>query len=212
MSLAMPNIKTLLTKIRENDWYITAFPFAFCGNEYVVVFEDLREIDRGTKYFAVCLTFIDINNVNHILETYVNAYRFNKSDEELIEFFGIVAQGRGNGNIIWKLYNALNDATPDEYRPIEERHKDYVTRTIDRRENNEGFCCYMARHNGKDSHGEQIYRSAKNTAKTRLLRESLFNLLGNDKTISFYYRQENELDDATIALSLQHCSEKIFDR
>ena len=49
MSLAMPNIKTLLNKIRENNWYITAFPFAFCGNEYVVVFEDPREIDRGTK-------------------------------------------------------------------------------------------------------------------------------------------------------------------
>lgn len=29
MSLAMPNIKTLLNKIRENNWYITAFPFAF---------------------------------------------------------------------------------------------------------------------------------------------------------------------------------------
>ena len=65
------------------------------------------------------------------------------------------------------------------------------------------------RHNGEDSHGEQIYRSAKNTAKTRLLRESLFNLLGNDKTISFCYRQGNELDDATIALSLR-CSEKNF--
>lgn len=208
MSLAMPKIKTLLAKIRENDWYITAFSFDFYGNEYVVVFEDLREIDRGTKYFAVCLTFIDINNVNHILETYVNAYGFNKSDEELIEFFGIVAQGQRGGNIIWQLYNELNAATPDEYHPIEERHKGYVISTIDRRENNEGFCCYMARHNGKDSHGEQIYRSAKNTAKTRLLRESLFNLLGNDKTISFCYRQENELDDATIALSLQ-CSEKI---
>ena len=89
MSLAMPNIKTLLNKIRENNWYITAFPFAFCGNEYVVVFEDLREIDRGTKYFAVCLTFIDINDENRRLETYVNSYRFNKSDEELIDFFGI---------------------------------------------------------------------------------------------------------------------------
>lgn len=63
----------------------------------------------------------------------------------------------------------------------------YVIKTIDMRENNEGFCCYMARHNGEDFHGEQIYRSAKNTAKTRLLRESLFNLLGNDKTISFCY-------------------------
>lgn len=209
MSLAMPNIKTLLNKIRENNWYITAFPFAFCGNEYVVVFEDLREIDRGTKYFAVCLTFIDINDENRRLETYVNSYRFNKSDEELIDFFGIVARGYGNGNIIWQLYYALNTATPDKYHPIEERYKGYVIKTIDMRENNEGFCCYMARHNGEDFHGEQIYRSAKNTAKTRLLRESLFNLLGNDKTISFCYRQENELDDATIALSLR-CSEKNF--
>lgn len=203
MSLAMPNIKTLLAKIREKDWYITAFPFAFCGKEYAVVFEDLREIDRGTRYFAVCLTFIDINDENHRLETYVNAYRFNKSDEELIQFFGIVPQGRENGNMIWQLYNALNDATPDEYRPIKPRYKDYVAKTIDRRENNEGFCCYMARHNGKDSHGEQIYRSAKNTAKTRLLREALYNLLGEDRTISFCYRQENELDNATIVLSLQ---------
>ena len=40
------------------------------------------------------------------------------------------------------------------------------------------------------------YIVLQNTAKTRLLRESLFNLLGNDKTISFCYRQENELDDA----------------
>ena len=119
MSLAMPNIKTLLNKIRENNWYITAFPFAFCGNEYVVVFEDLREIDRGTKYFAVCLTFIDINDENRRLETYVNSYRFNKSDEELIDFFGIVARGYGNGNIIWQLYYALNAATPDKYHPIE---------------------------------------------------------------------------------------------
>ena len=29
MSLAMPNIKTLLTSLRENGWYITAFPFNF---------------------------------------------------------------------------------------------------------------------------------------------------------------------------------------
>ena len=200
----MPNIKTLLTSLRENGWYITAFPFNFYNHNYVVVFEDLREIDRGTKYFAVCLTFIDINNEDRRLETYVNSYRFNKSDEELIEFFGIIAHGNSHGNMIWQLYNALNAVTPSAYHPLEREYVNYVTTTIDRRENNEGFCCYMARHNPKNSHGHQIYRSAKNTAKTRLLRPTLFTLLGNDKTISFYYRQENELDDSTIALSLQH--------
>lgn len=55
MALALSNIKELLKSLRENDWYITAFEFSYNGYEYVVVFEDLREIDRGTKYYAdVC--------------------------------------------------------------------------------------------------------------------------------------------------------------
>ena len=64
------------------------------------------------------------------------------------------------------------------------------------------FCCYKARHNGKKANGEQIYRSAKNTAKTKLLRESLFKRIGSDKTISFCYRQENELSDSQIISNL----------
>ncbi len=202
MSLAMPHIKELLKEIRANDWYITAYPFSFVNHEYVVVFEDLREIDKGTKYFAVCLTFIDKSNKQRMLETYVNSYGFQKSDEEIMTFFGLKPQNKGGKSPLWQLYNAFNEATPTTYTPIETCYKDDVLRIIDHRENNEGFCCYMARHNGKDSHGKQIERSAKNTAKTRLRRPSLFDLLGGDKTISFCYRKENEEDDATIAMSL----------
>ena len=32
----------------------------------------------------------------------------------------------------------------------------------------------------------------------------MFDLLGGDKTISFCYRQENELDDATVSKLVQH--------
>lgn len=42
----------------------------------------------------------------------------------------------------------------------------------------------------------------KNTAKTKLLRESLFKRIGSDKTISFCYRQENELSDSQIISNL----------
>lgn len=202
MALALPNIKELLSDLRLNDWYITAYPFSFINREYVVVFEDLREINRGTKYFAVCLTFIDILDEKHRLETYVNSYGFQKSDKEIMEFFGMKPSGKSGKSSLWQLYNELNKVTPTHYYPIEARYKDTVVKVIDRRENCEGFCCYMARHNGKDDNGKQIERSAKNTAKTRLLRPSLFQLLGKDKTISFCYRQEGEEDDATIALSL----------
>lgn len=208
MLLAMPNIKKLLSELRENDWYITAFPFVFADREYAVVFEDLREIDKGTKYFAVCLTFIDRNDDTRRLETYVNAYKFQRSKEELIKFFGIKAEGYSGGNMIWQLYNAFNEATPTKFSPIEERDKKYAVDIIDNREGNEGLCCYMARHNGKKANGEQKHRSAKNTAKTRLLRPELYDLIGEDYTISFYYRQENELDDATILMTLNNSQNK----
>ena len=203
MSLAMPRVKEQLRVLRENNWYITAFPFCFANHDYAVVFEDLREIDRGTKYFAVCLTFIDQNDNDRRLEVYVNSYGFNLSDEVLIEYFGILPGGYGGNNVIWQLYNALNEAIPETYEPIREEYVEMVLHVIDHREHDEGFCCYMARHNGRNSNNEQIYRSAKNTAKTRLRRPTLFNLLGDDPTISFCYRQEGEEDDATIVLALR---------
>ena len=59
---------------------------------------------------------------------------------------------------------------PTEYSPLQKKFYRTVLAVIDKREHNEGFCCYKARHNGKKANGEQIYRSAKNTAKTKLLK------------------------------------------
>lgn len=100
------------------------------------------------------------------------------------------------------LYGQLNEIMPTEYSPLQKKYYHKVLEVIDKREHNEGFCCYKARHNGKKANGEQIYRSAKNTAKTKLLRESLFKRIGSDKTISFCYRQENELSDSQIISNL----------
>lgn len=201
MSLALSNIKKLLKSLRDNDWYITAFDFSYNGYEYVVVFEDLREIDRGTKYYAVMLTFIDKNDEERVLETYANAFDFQVNDEEIKEYFRI-GGNRSYGNPILTLYCQLNEIMPTEYSPLQKKYYRTVLEVIDKREHNEGFCCYKARHNGKKANGEQIYRSAKNTAKTKLLKESLFKRIGSDKTISFCYRQENELNDSQIISNL----------
>lgn len=201
MSLALSNVKELLKSLRDNDWYITAFDFSYNGYKYVVVFEDLREIDRGTKYYAVMLTFIDKNDEERILETYANSFDFQVNDEEIKEYFRI-GGNRSYGNPILTLYGQLNEIMPTEYSPLQKKYYHTVLTVIDKREHNEGFCCYKARHNGKKANGEQIYRSAKNTAKTKLLRESLFKRIGSDKTISFCYRQENELSDSQIISNL----------
>lgn len=201
MSLALSNVKELLKSLRDNNWYITAFDFSYNGYEYVVVFEDLREIDRGTKYYAVMLTFIDKNDEERVLETYANSFDFQVNDEEIKKYFRI-GGNRSYGNPILTLYCQLNEIMPTEYSPLQKKYYRTVLEVIDKREHNEGFCCYKARHNGKKANGEQIYRSAKNTAKTKLLRESLFKRIGSDKTISFCYRQENELSDSQIISNL----------
>lgn len=201
MSLALLNIKELLKSLRDNDWYITAFDFAFNGYEYVVVFEDLRELDRGTKYYAVMLTFMDKNDEERILETYANSFDLQINDEKIKEYFRIDGN-RNYGNPISNLYFELNRIMPTEYIPLRHDYYRTVLNVIDNREHHEGFCCYKARHNGKKANGEQIYRSGKNTAKTKLLRESLFKRIGNDKTISFCYRQEDDLSDAEIISNL----------
>lgn len=201
MSLALSNIKELLKSLRDNDWYITAFDFSYNGYEYVVVFEDLREIDKGTKYYAVMLTFIDKNDEERVLETYANSYDFQVSDEKIKEYFRI-GGNRSYGSPILTLYCQFNKIVPTEYSPLQKKYYRTVLVVIDKREHHEGFCCYKARHNGKKANGEQIYRSAKNTAKTKLLRESLFKRIGSDKTISFCYRQENEISDSQIISNL----------
>ena len=209
MILAMPNVKELLTELRENDWYITAYPFAFGNKEYVVVFEDLRELDKGTQFYGACMTFIDVQNEKRRLETYVNSYNFKKDSKELIEFFGIEAKGYTGNSIIWQLYNALNEATPTKFSPIEEKYKKYAVEVIDAHEGKEGLCCYKAVRNGKKANGEQIRRSAKNTAKIRLLRPELYALIGEkDDTISFYFRQENEIDTPMILLAFNNSYNK----
>jgi hypothetical protein len=195
--MVLDNVKLLLQSLRANDWYITAFRFSFNRHEYIVVFEDLRALNKGTKYYGACLTFLDMANDSHRLETYVNAYGFKESDEVLRTFFE--ANSNGNGNFIWNLKVALNKSMPNEYRPLKEAVlREATLMIIDKRDKGEGRCCYKLRRNGKKSNGEQKYRTPENTAKTKLLRESLFKIFGDVKELSFCYRKENSLSDAEI--------------
>lgn len=197
MAAVMMKIPQLLKSLRENNWYITAYPFTFKNQEYAVIFEDLRELGKGTKYFAVCLTFIDMHNQKRTYETYANAYKFQNNDTGLLDFFGISPSNNKSSIPEWCIYEALNLATPEKYSPVEIRYKDVMINKTDSRERNEGLCCYGVKRNP-----QPYKRSAINTAKTRLLRPSLFERLGNDPSISFCYRKDKELTDAEIIASL----------
>lgn len=77
-------------------------------------------------------------------------------------------------------------------------YKDIILDKIETRTKHEGTCCYDIRHNGKTQNGIQKERTTINTSKTKLLRPSLFEIFGKDKTISFFYRKANALSDKEI--------------
>lgn len=202
MSLWLSNIPILLQSLRENDWYITAFPFSFNGHDYVVVFEDLRELDRGSKYYSVNLTFIDMANETRIFKTYANAYGFNCKQSEICDFFEIMQSSNGSHGLR-TLCNVFNATTPKSFYQPKHEHIPFILQTIERHTNNEGLCCYAAKHNGKTADGRQKFRSAINTSKTKLLRPSLYEKIGGDETISFCYRELGSIKDSEILAKLK---------
>lgn len=202
MSLWLSNIPILLQSLRENDWYITAFPFSFNRHDYVVVFEDLRELDRGSKYYSVNLTFIDMADEARTFKTYANAYGFNCKQDEIYDFFGI-EPFTNNHYCLQNLCNIFNASMPNSLHHPEPEYTPFILQTIERHTNNEGLCCYAAKHNGKAADGRQKLRSAINTSKTKLLRPSLYEKIGGDETISFCYRKVGSIKDSEIISKLK---------
>lgn len=199
MALWLSNIPVLLKSLRDNDWYITAFPFSFNSHEYVVIFEDLRELNKQIPYFSVCLTFVDLHDATHTLETYANSFTFEKAASEIFDFFAVsIDNNASNNSLMWTICDKLNKSVPEDINIYQKEYEDLLLEKIEQRTNNEGMCCYDVRHNGKSQNGIQKERSLINTSKTKLLRPTLFNLFKNDKTISFFYRKANELSDEEI--------------
>ena len=87
-------------------------------------------------------------------------------------------------------YEKFNSETPEEYRPPKNVHiRNEAVAQLSRRDRDDpnAVYCYDARHNGTIN-GRQKHRTSFNTDKTKLLRESLYNLIGaDDDTISFFY-------------------------
>lgn len=203
MTLALAHIKSLCEDLRRNGWYITAFPMNdFIHHDYAVVFEDLRAIDRGSRYYAVELTFIDMADENRILVIRANAYGLAETHlADAYNYFGIHQNGNGNFDPRWLIYRALNTACPESFVGHPENMKRHIINKVNNRDtaNGNGRYCFAARHNGLKSDGTPMQRSEFNTAKTKLLRENLYERLGkNDPTISFCY-SENESDNKTDA-------------
>ena len=197
----MINIERLLENLRENGWHITAFPFYYNRKEYIVLFEDLKNIDEKEECYIVRLTFLDREDIHRVLELDANVYRFDIGVTEFRAFFEV--GGIGNlSDFFRRFYMFFNSIIPQVCNQnFDEVTKREVVKKLNRHDNDNAMCCYSVRRNGVHN-GVQYYRSIFNDNKTRILRKSLYDRLGEDKTISFCYRENGEVDDISIYLQL----------
>lgn len=61
----MDNIGILLEDLRRNKWHITAFPFDYKDKKYIVLFEDIKNLQLIANRYLVLLTFIDKMDETH---------------------------------------------------------------------------------------------------------------------------------------------------
>lgn len=193
------NIEILLQYLKANHWHITAFYFRYEGKEYIVLFEDIENLPLAEGEYPVYLTFIDKNDEDRILQVKANRIGFKIGAKELREYFGIPYSDH-LGDALNQLYDNFNNAVPEVANQIfdEETKRAVINRlSYNDGQDKNNICCYAAKRNGIYN-GKQHRRTPFNSDKTKLLRESLFNMLGDDDTISFCYRADNELSDVEI--------------
>lgn len=174
--MPMQNIVALLNNLRESHWHITAFPFTYNQTDY-----------------------IDKSNENHILQTRANQRSFQISAREFRTFFGI-QYAPNLGDIFKQFYNYFGTFIPTtRIQTFDNQTQTAMVNKLSRNDNENvnNIFCYATRHNGCRN-GVQCHRTPFNSDKTKLLREGLFNMLGNDDTISFCYREADALSDIEI--------------
>lgn len=195
----LDRIPKLIDSLRLHKWHLTVFKISFREIEYIVIFEDMQHFPHPDKYFVAKLTFIKNDGTNEELEVYANANRMNISLSDFARYFKIVGNGSFYVDIIKIFYKKFNEQMPDEFRDIENGYLDYAVNIINNYEGNNGRCCYDARRNHmQNSTTEYKNRTIFNTEKTKLLRPTLFDKIGDDEHISFYYREQNDLKDNEI--------------
>lgn len=188
-----PKVKSLRDNIRALGWHITAFMFYYNQYKYYVLFEDSKALGIKDQLTVAVLTFIDKNDESRRLEVNANTAGFDgASAQEIMDYFR-VKNNPGPKGFFASFYEQFNEQTPEEYKAPENNHmRNLIVEKLSVRDRDDpnAIYCYDARHNGKIN-DKQKHRTPFNTDKTKLLRESLFNLIGaNDDTISFFYSPE----------------------
>ena len=196
--MLLENLRQLKEDMRNKGWTICSFLFKYKKIEYIVLVKRFVGTEkRIDKYALVKLHFMKANNLSDELQVEANVKKLIVDPKKLREYFGI--EYRENlGNILQQFTENLGRVIPTKMSENSSKmEKSAMVRSLSKSDSEDPnkIYCYKIRRN-RD--GGQ--RSEFNSDKTRLLRPMLFREFCNDKSISFCYYADKEMenDDATI--------------
>lgn len=186
----MPKVRLLRDDMRSKGWHITAFLFSYNKQDYIVLFEDAKNVGCKDQYTIAYITFIDRVDPGRRLSLSANTMGFDRVNaKRMMDFFGVhnVPSLRG---FFLGFEELLNAEMPSEYQnPRENDILKEVATCLGKRNNDlnpNGRYCYSVRRN-PIVNGQQKHRTVFNANKARLFCPDLYATFGKDDTISFYF-------------------------
>lgn len=183
--------------MEEKGWVIEAFPFDFKQVDYIVLVKLYQENDvKEDQYALLRVEFLKMHNIRDNLIVPANAGGFltstqTTSTQELREYFGI-EWSKNLGNILRQFNENFARFIPDKVNPSKKKVlKDAIVESLSESDSQDPskIYCYSVRRNPNDGK-----RSTFNDNKSRLLRPDLYFKFKDDRTVSFFYSSDSEIE------------------
>lgn len=189
-SPVMPKVRLLRDDMRAKGWHITAFLFGYNKHEYIVLFEDAKNVGCKDRYTIAYITFIERSDPNNRISLSANTMGFDRiKSRQMMDFFNVsnVPSVRG---FFLGFEELLNSVMPSEYQtPRGADLLSEVATCLGKRNhdpNPDGRYCYSIRRN-PIVNGQQKHRTIFNANIAKLFCPDLYEAFWKDDTISFYF-------------------------
>ncbi|EJD5807319.1 TPA: DUF6037 family protein [Listeria monocytogenes] len=194
MAYVFENLKLLKQDMREKGWKIDSFNFHYKSQDYIVLvklFDKSKDnlVEEIPEYALVQLQFLHKSNFTKSLSVYANSIKLFIDAKTLREFFGI-EWSENLGDILNQFSEILSESIPKKVSKNkthqEKKAMCFILDETDSKDPNRIYC-YAVRRNPVGQDNKLGQRSVFNDNKTRLLRATLYEKLGEDTNLSFKY-------------------------
>lgn len=193
------NLYLLRKDMRNKGWLVTAFSFRYKSKTYFIIATDIKSLKKNLanpeyQYITLLLKFIDANDFSHFLEVKANTKSNEVENIKLFRYFFNIDYSSNFGNIIEQFSEYLANFVPKTVPHLTPQAIDVLCHDLDNMDNtNHGKYCIGIKRNPYVNN-YQYQRTLFNEQKTKLLRPSLFEIFKEDKTISFCYSNNKQLE------------------